>query len=132
VPTQVYECPFDGELDYHYKWEDKITETRSCSECGAISRHVIKPPAGVKIVRDWNEKANDYQRDPYTQAKAQLINVYNSARDQGQDVGKPTEEGIQVAAAGIAREKTRSRPDLERQHVAAVQRASRQKLAEQK
>ena len=76
APIQVYECPFDGELDYHYRWEDKVTETRPCSECGAISRHVLKPCAEIKLARNWNEKANDYQRDPYTQAKAQLTWSY--------------------------------------------------------
>ena len=53
--------------------------------------------------RTWNEKANEYQRDPYTQAKAQLENNYNRNRDMGLDTPKPTEEGVQVAARQIAR-----------------------------
>ena len=75
--------------------------------------------------RTWNEKANEYQRDPYTQAKAQLENVYNENRDRGLDTAKPTEQAIQVAAAQIAKG---PREDAEKRLVretAEVQRAKK-------
>ena len=77
----------------------------ACPECGLKSGHIIKAPAIVNVKRDWNEKANEYQRDPYTQAKAQLTNINREAAEVGEDTFKVTEESIQVAAAGIAKEK---------------------------
>ena len=102
MPTQVYECPKHGELDYYFSWEDEVTETLPCSECSVDSVHILKAPSGgAHFSRTWNEKANDYRRDPYTQAKAQINQVYNEQRDQGKRPSKITEEGIQVAAREI-------------------------------
>lgn len=53
-------------------------------------------------MRTWNEQANEQQRDPYTQAKAQAYNMYHEQRDAGIEVARPTETGIQEAAAEIA------------------------------
>jgi hypothetical protein len=63
-------------------------------------RHVLRAPAS-KFARTWNDQANEAQRTPYTQAKAQSWNSYHEQKDMGVRLDKPTEESIQVAAAAI-------------------------------
>ena len=72
---------------------------------------MLRAPAVVNIKHTWNERANELQRDPYTQAKSQLENVYNENRDQGLDTPKPTEESIQVAAKEIAKRDRKTKED---------------------
>ena len=102
-PVQVFRCPLHGEFDVHLTFRDDIPRTRPCPDCGKEGSHILKPPAGIKVVRTWNEQANEQQRDPYTQATAQAYNMYNEQRDAGVEVAKPTEKGIQLAAAQIAK-----------------------------
>jgi hypothetical protein len=101
VPTQEYECQTDGAFDIHLSFKEDVPSSVKCPDCGVPSRHVLHPPAAL-FARTWNEQANDYQRDPYTQAKAQATNMYHEQKDMGIRVDKPTEEGLQRAAAQIA------------------------------
>ena len=74
-----------------------------CPSCGKRGTRIFSAPALVNVQRDWNEKANNYQRDPYTQARAQLTNV---AREEAERSGRSprpiSEESVQVAAKAIA------------------------------
>ncbi len=106
MPIQVYKCKTHGEFDIKLSFEDKIMKAKKCPECGEISKHIISPVGGVKIKRGWDEKANEYQRDPYTQAKAQAWNSYNENKERGHEMEKPTESGIQIGAAEIAKNPT--------------------------
>jgi hypothetical protein len=106
MPIQVYECKADGEFDIQLTFKDEIPKQFNCPACGKNSKHIIKPPAGIKVNRTWNEKANDYQRNPYTQAKAQLTNTYNTQKDMGaKDLKPPTEENIQFVAKQLSKNK---------------------------
>jgi len=106
MPTQVYECKTHGEFDIRLSFEDKIPHSKKCPECKSKSKHIISPVGGVKVERGWNEKANEYQRDPYTQAKAQAWNSYNENTERGHKMNKPTEKVIQSVAAGIEKNPT--------------------------
>ena len=106
MPLQVYRCEAHGEFDILLSFRDDVPQTAHCLTCGAPSLHIIKPPAGIKVVRGWNEQANEMQRDPYTQAKYQATHMYHEQKDLGVRVDKPTEAGIQAAAAEIAGKKT--------------------------
>lgn len=106
MPTQVYECKTDGEFDLVLSFKDEIPKSQKCPDCGRKSKHIISPVGGIKVKRGWNEKANEYQRDPYTQAKAQAWNVYNENTERGHETAKPTEGGIQIAAREIAKNPT--------------------------
>src|SRR3990167_10701745 len=105
MPLQVYRCDLHGEFDIHLSFRDDVPQTAHCLTCGAPSLHIIKPPAGIKVVRGWNEQANEMQRDPYTQAMYQAKHTYHEQKDMGVRVDKPTEAGIQAAAAEIAKKK---------------------------
>ena len=103
MPKQEYHCRAHGPFDIILSFKDDVPMYVPCPEsgCGWASRHVLRPPAGIKFMRTWNEQANEAQRDPYTQAKTQAWNCYNEQREQGVIMDKPTEEGIQVGAKGI-------------------------------
>lgn len=105
MPIQVYECDEDGEFDLKISFKEDIPQSMKCPVCNEKIKHIISAPS-IKIVRGWNEKANEYQRDPYTQAKAQAWNVYNENREHGHEAIKPTEGGIQIAAREIAKHPT--------------------------
>ena len=74
-----------------------------CPSCGERGTRVFSAPALVHVQRDWNEKANSYQRDSYTQAKAQLTNVAREEAERSGGSPRPiSEESVQVAAKAIA------------------------------
>ena len=106
MPTQVYECTSDGEFDLKLSFDDKIPRFMKCPVCNKKINHIISSVGGVVVKRGWNEKANEYQRDPYTQAKAQAWNSYNENKERGHEMDKPTEKGIQRAALEIAKNPT--------------------------
>ena len=121
MPLQVYRCPKHGEFDIRLSFRDDVPQATHCLTCGAPSLHIIKPPAAA-IVRDgtgggrgngavrkqlaWDTQANEMQRDPYTQAMYQAKHMVQEQRDMGVRIDKPTEAGIQAAAAEIAKKKT--------------------------
>lgn len=85
----------------------------------------------------WNERASDQQRDPYTQAKAQLTNQHRSTLDRVERYcDRPpdpvTEEAIQVGAREIHKQATNPRPGLQERQVAAIRKARRKEIQERK
>ena len=106
MPTQVYECKIDGEFEITLSFQDEIPKVKKCPDCGKRSKHIISPVAGIKIERGWNEQANEAQRDPYTQAKAQAYEAYHGRKERGEDPPKPDESAIQIAAEGISQSPT--------------------------
>ena len=106
MPIQVYECKTDGEFEIKLSFQDEIPKVSKCPDCGTRSNHIISPVGGIKLSRTWNEQANEAQRDPYTQAKAQAYEAYHGRKERGENPPKPTEETLQVVAEGIAKNPT--------------------------
>ncbi len=111
MPSQVYLCTRHGEFEVNVPFSEDVPQSADCPvkskagrACCGISRWVLKAPAGIKIERTWNEKANSYRRNPRTQAEAQLNNSYHEQKDMGKDVVKPTERDIQAATKKIEKE----------------------------
>ena len=123
MPTQEYHCNSDGPFDVHLTFAEDVPRCKDCPTCGLDSRHVLRPPA-VKFARTWNEQANESQRDPYTQAKAQSWNMYNEQRDRGVKLDKPTEAGIQVAAAALDQSERNPPPSAEQRQLTNIRRAA--------
>jgi hypothetical protein len=137
LPTQEYHCNADGPFDIHLSFADDVPTASPCPECGGSSRHVLRAPAGgAHFSRTWNEQANEYQRDPYTQAKAQSWNNYNEKRDMGIRLDKPNEKGLQIASKAIDDESRSPRPSAPRQQKYYTRRLAQQdkeaKAAEQR
>ena len=109
MPTQEYHCDRDGPFDIHLTFAEDVPATYPCLTCLEEGRHVLRAPA-AQFARTWNEQANDSQRNPYTQAKAQTWNSYHEQRDMGVRLDKPTEGGIQVAAAAIDHSERNPKP----------------------
>ncbi len=107
MPIQIYLCTRHGEFEVSVPFSEDVPQEVDCPTkdndraCCGISRHVLKAPAGITIKRTWNEKANEYRRNPRTQAEAQLDNSYHEQKDMGKDVAKPTEKDIQKATKKI-------------------------------
>ena len=81
----------------------------------------VSAPAIVNVQRDWNEKANEYQRNPYTQAKAQITNAYREEAERtGKSPRKVTEEAVQVAAKSIHRRENNPAPTDAQRHAKLV------------
>src|SRR3990167_5905976 len=109
MPTFEFRCPRHGAFDKYLPFSDGVPESAACG-CGAHSPRVLTAPAAV-LVRGgtgagrghlparkesaWNEKASDLQRDPYTQAKAQLESMSRRASDFGDRPTRGKEESIQ-------------------------------------
>ena len=111
MPTQEYRCLTHGAFDLHLGWDESPSAPRQCPLCGKSSVWILRAPAGgAHFARTWNEKANDMRRDPYTQAKAQIDQVYSEQKDQGKHPAKITEEGIQAAAREIDKDNKGLRP----------------------
>ncbi len=106
MPIYTYECPTDGVVDVLFRVYNP-PPFEVCPICQDLMPKVITLPGRVEVKQDWNEKANEYQRDPYTQAKAQL---HNLDREEQLRYDKPpikvTEEMLQVGAKAIHEGKT--------------------------
>lgn len=107
MSIQTYNCPEDGEFDKLLR-SVEFADTCPCPSCGRTSPHVFKAPAIIDIKRDWNEKANLWQHDPYTQAKAQLDNISRERQERYDEKPvKVTEPMLQLGARQIDAQKTR-------------------------
>ena len=110
MPIQIYLCTRHGEFEVSVPFSQDVPQEADCPTkdngraCCGISRHVLKAPAGITIKRTWNEKANEYRRNPRTQAEAQLDNSYHEQKDMGKEVRKPTEKDIQKATKKIEKQ----------------------------
>ena len=129
MPIYVYDCPKHGQQDVFSRTFDVLKE-RPCPVCGAAARIAVTAPSRHNIERDWNEKANEYRRDPYTQSKAQLTNFYkgeleHTERDCDRPDNPVTEEAIQIGAREINKQNKNPQPDVEDKYIADVQRKSK-------
>ena len=126
---------YEGRCRTHGRFEVYVRDYRPldevlCRECHSPAERVMSAPALIKVQRGWNEKANECQRDPHTQAKAQLTNVYRGQAERTGAIPKvPTEEQIQVGAREIAKQGTRE--DVETHHARSLLAEKRRKKAEQ-
>jgi putative FmdB family regulatory protein len=119
MPIQCYECPEHEGFEVLQRTFD-VPLTRDCPQCGKTSTYVFASPALVEVKRDWNEQANLYQRDPYTQAKAQLTNTNRRAAEYGGPQPKITEEAIQVGAKAIHEQATNPQPSMEQRRISHI------------
>ncbi|KKM78365.1 hypothetical protein LCGC14_1360680 [marine sediment metagenome] len=105
MPIYTYKCPEHGRYDVFTRHFDALKE-RPCEKCGGASKICVTAPSRHNIERTWNDKANEYRQNPYTQAKAQLTNMHRShlehiERDCDRDENPVQEEAIQIAAKEI-------------------------------
>lgn len=101
MPIYSFTCDEHGQHDELVR-EYIVPSLSSCPTCGKSTENVVTKPSQVNVTLDWNDKANDYRRDPYTQAKAQL-NALDREDQMTQDA-KPKrwkEEQIQETAKQI-------------------------------
>ena len=101
MAIQTYDCPHHGEFDKLFR-RAGLAYRFPCPRCGRTSAHVFKPPSLVTFKRGWNEQANLDRRDPYTQAKAQLVNYDREEQGHGKPPMKITEAAIQAGAKAIS------------------------------
>ena len=78
-----------------------VPPVHGCPTCGTQVPNVISAPSIVNVKRDWNEQANICRVNPYTQAKAQLVNFDREEQARGKPPMKITEKAIQVGAKAI-------------------------------
>jgi len=134
MSIQVYECK-DNHRDEVFLRGLDVPQTHECS-CGKPAFLVISAPSVINVKRDWNDKASDQQRNPYEQARAQLNNMANEARDRAELHGTPptkiTEANIQEAAKQIdAEQRTRAtRPTPQQRQVRHARKQARKTIAE--
>ena len=124
MPIQVYDCEDCGCQDVFFKVLGVHSEW-PCPKCGRPARHRISAPAIIDIRRDWNDNASDMQRDPYTQAKAQLTNINRTAAGRGEPLVKITEGAIQAGARAIHEQKVNPKPDPEDRQIAQMRKETR-------
>ena len=101
MPLYSFICSSHGEHDVLSR-KYKVPETSECPKCGKTTMNVPTTPSTVDVKLDWNDKASDMQRDPYTQAKAQLHAL--DREDQMMNDARPKkwrEEQIQETAKQI-------------------------------
>jgi len=128
VPIYVYECPEHQRFDVFTRFFE-VLKTRLC-KCGRASKICVTAPSKHNIEYTWNDKANEYRRDPYTQAKAQLTNLHRGElehleRDCDRPESPVTEEAIQIGAREIDKQNKNPQPDMEDKYIADVKKKSK-------
>lgn len=129
MPIYVYECPKHGRQDVFTR-SFTILRERPCEKCGKASKICVTAPSRHNIERTWNDKANDYRRDPYTQAKAQLTNMHRESlehveRDCDREPDPVKEEAIQIGAREIDKQNKNPGPSLEQKQIAQVRKQAK-------
>lgn len=104
MPIYEYTCRQHGPFEVFQRKFRESADPIACPECGESSRALVTV-AGAKVERTWNDKANEWQRNPYEQSKAQAWNTYNERQERGLEAVKPTERMIQEGAKAIAKTK---------------------------
>jgi putative FmdB family regulatory protein len=100
MPLYSFKCESHGEHDILSR-KFEVPETSECPKCGKETTNVLTAPAIIENKLDWNDKASDYQRDPYTQAKAQLRNL---DREDQLTRGAPHKEWSEAQVLETARQ----------------------------
>ena len=129
MPIYSYECPEHGQHDVFTRTFD-ILKVRPCEKCGKDSKICITAPSRHNIERTWNDKANEYRRDPYTQAKAQLTNMHRESlehveRDCDREPDPVQEEAIQIGAREIDKQNKNPGPSMEQRQVAQIRKQAK-------
>ena len=107
MPYFDFSCDRHGTFEVWTRMGGSPQES-SCPACGQRGIRIFSAPAAVRIQRGWNERANDYQRDAYTQARAQLTNVAREEAERSGGSPRPVqEESIQAAARQLADKRPR-------------------------
>lgn len=126
MPLYTYECPLHGEKEIFVRKTSDMPQTIACEECGRTSNRIFNAPSLINVERDWNEKANEYQCNPYEQAKAQLRNLDRMRQEQGDRPIKLTDEAIQVAAREINKNKTGRKPNVAQRHIGLAKKLTKE------
>lgn len=129
MPIYVYECPDHGRQDVFAR-SFSILKTRPCQTCGKASKICVTAPSRHNIERTWNDKANEYRRDPYTQAKAQLTNMHRESlehveRDCDRESDPVQEEAIQIGAREIDKQNRNPGPSMEQKRIAQARKQAK-------
>ena len=101
MPLYSFVCNDHGEHDVLTR-KYEVPETGQCPICGKSTMNVLTTPSIVDVKLDWNDKAHNMRRDPYTQAKAQMDAL--DREDQMMQDARPKkwrEEQYQEAAKQI-------------------------------
>ena len=130
MPIYTYSCKDHGSTDVLVRGFDGREDTYWCPECGSQMSKAVTAPAKVFVSRDWNEKANDWQRNPYDQAKAQLNNMNRMAQEKGKRPIKISEETIQATAASIQEAKDKPQGSASAKKVSAANRMRSEAIKE--
>ncbi len=139
MPIYVYECPEHGTFEIFTRIIGEVPKTAICEavtdfdhgcDCGRPAKLAVTAPSRHNIEQTWNDKANEYRRDPYTQAKAQLTNFHRGElehieRDCDRPENPVTEEAIQIGAGEIDKQNKNPQPDVEDKYIADVRRKSK-------
>lgn len=130
MPIYVYECPEHGRQDVFTRKFGDILKERPCPKCGRRSRICVTAPSRHNIERTWNDKANEYRRDPYTQAKAQLTNMHRESlehveRDCDREPDPVKEEAIQIGAREIEKQRTNPGPSFEQRQATQIRKQAK-------
>lgn len=108
MAIQVYNCDKDGEFEILVGIDSPVPQKKKCPVCKKTSKRVWSTPSQIKIQHSWNDRASELQRDPYTQAKAQLDSAYRNAKDKGLETAKPTEKSYMELAKKLHNERRAS------------------------
>ena len=131
MPIYEHDCMEHGLFEVFTRVVDPLPK-RPCETCGEPAAIAVSRLGRFNVERGWNEKANEYQRDPYTQAKAQLENVRRETLERvGRDCDRPTgpitEEAIQVGAKAIAEQAKKPEADPQAQQINEIRKARKAK-----
>lgn len=70
MSIQVYSCGEDGDFELFTRVATSVSPTETCPTCGGESPHVFRPGGRINIIRTWNDRANDEQKNSLTKVTA--------------------------------------------------------------
>lgn len=101
MSIQVYNCGEDGDFELFSKTINTVSPTETCPTCGMKSPHVFRSGGRMNIVRTWNDRANDEQKNELTMVTASQEAHMRKQAERGLDFKKKNTDDLYKVATKL-------------------------------
>ena len=102
MSIQVYNCGEDGDFEvFKQGVSSSVSSTETCPSCGDASPNVFRSGGRMNIVRTWNDRASDEQKNALTMVTASQEEQERTGRERGIHFAPKNKENLYKVALGV-------------------------------
>jgi len=104
MSIQVYNCGTDGDFEIFMRTPSSVSPTETCPTCGKKSLHVFRSVGKVDVKQDWNEQANEQQRNELTKVEASQKAYERNKRERGEVFAPKNKDDLYKVALAVQKQ----------------------------